>query len=112
MLATEDAVIAFDDFRAEHTPGTAGAVWEEVVNGGLHLLALSSTKLYGSWGNVDDARERLLADLRRQDRWKFDEHDIAGTRAVRIYQQPPTRVQRLTGWGYRTVVRRLLERRV
>jgi predicted O-methyltransferase YrrM len=50
-LLKPNGIVVLDDFRSEHTPGVAAAAWEAVA-AGMHPIALSSTKLYGTWGDV------------------------------------------------------------
>lgn len=45
-LLAPGGVVAFDDFRSEHTPGVSAAVWEAVIGGGLRPIATTSLKMY------------------------------------------------------------------
>ena len=51
LLLRMNGVVAFDDYRAEHTPGTAAAVWEAVVNDGLRPIFHTAGKLFATWGD-------------------------------------------------------------
>lgn len=58
----EHGVVAFDDFRTAHAPGTAAAIWETVVTDGLVPIAVTDTKLYGVWGTHGAELQRRLMD--------------------------------------------------
>ncbi|MEU0396440.1 class I SAM-dependent methyltransferase [Streptomyces sp. NPDC006208] len=92
-LLVPDGIVAFDDFRAEHCPGVAAAVWGAVATDGLKPIVISGTKLYGTWGDPTAAREELLAWLEtRTDMWHGVE-EVAGLPLIRIKgpkAQPPT----------------------
>lgn len=65
-----EGVVVFDDYRSEHTPGVALAVWEAVAALELKPICVSTQKLYATWGDADAHRERLLAWLStEQDLW-------------------------------------------
>lgn len=51
-LLTDGGIVAFDDFRAFHTPGVAAAVWGAVAHDGLIPICLTETKMYGSWDSA------------------------------------------------------------
>lgn len=55
-----DGIVAFDDYRSEHTPGVALAVWEAVAGLGLSPICVSSQKLYATWGDPVPVQRRLL----------------------------------------------------
>lgn len=44
-------IISVDDFRSQHTPGVAAAVWESIVRGRLVPIAISPAKMYLSKPN-------------------------------------------------------------
>ncbi|GAA3648239.1 hypothetical protein GCM10022224_008720 [Nonomuraea antimicrobica] len=83
----EDGVVAFDDYRSEHTPGVALAVWEAVAGHGLAPICVSTQKLYATWGDPSPVQERLLDWLAsRPDLWHTT--DVLGERIlVRINQR-------------------------
>lgn len=75
----EGGIVAFDDYRSEHTPGVALAVWEAVAGLELRPVCVSSQKLYGMWGDPAPVQERLLAWLgTREDLWHTT--DVLGDR--------------------------------
>ncbi|GAA2842118.1 class I SAM-dependent methyltransferase [Nonomuraea rubra] len=83
----EGGIVAFDDYRSEHTPGVALAVWEAVAGLGLAPVCVSTQKLYGTWGDPAPVRERLLAWLAtRPDLWHTT--DVLGEHhLVRVNQR-------------------------
>lgn len=84
-LLAPTGVVAFDDYRGEHTPGVSAAVWEAVVNDGLVPLWVTPSKLYASW----TAQPRLQDELKD---WVAAQHgrawceyqQVAGHRLMRI----------------------------
>ncbi|MEU1539759.1 class I SAM-dependent methyltransferase [Actinacidiphila glaucinigra] len=83
-LLRPEGIAAFDDFRSEHCPGVAAAVWEAVATVGLRPIAVTSTKLYGTWGDPAPAGEELQRWLRtRQDLWHAVDQ-VAGVPLIRI----------------------------
>ncbi|SHK90204.1 class I SAM-dependent methyltransferase [Actinacidiphila paucisporea] len=94
-------IVALDDYRSEHCPGVAAAVWEAVATGGLNPVCVTGTKLYGTWGDPGPVREQLLEFLAgRDDLWHAVEA-VAGGKLVRVKgagavlpAQPPSRHHR------------------
>lgn len=82
-LLGSEGIVSFDDYRAEHTPGVAAAVWEAVLTKGLHPVAVTPSKLYGTWGDPDAVREDLVAHLATVEGTVTDVQDVAGHRLVR-----------------------------
>ncbi|MBM9620298.1 class I SAM-dependent methyltransferase [Streptomyces zhihengii] len=83
-LLVPDGIVAFDDFRAEHCPGVAAAVWGAVPTTGLRPVVITGTKLYGTWGDPDPVREELLEWLAgRTDLWHGVE-EVAGRPLIRV----------------------------
>ncbi|WP_219460883.1 class I SAM-dependent methyltransferase [Nonomuraea rhizosphaerae] len=82
-----DGVVAFDDYRSEHTPGVALAVWEAVAGLGMAPICVSSQKLYAMWGDPVPVQRRLLEWLgTRADLWHTT--DVLGDRElVRVNQR-------------------------
>lgn len=56
VLLDPAGIVVFDDYRALHTPGVSAAVWEARTQG-LHLVAASDSKLYGTFGDPEPYRE-------------------------------------------------------
>ncbi|MFF8844915.1 class I SAM-dependent methyltransferase [Streptomyces sp. NPDC015127] len=83
-LLVPEGIVAFDDFRAEHCPGVAAAVWGAVPTTDLRPIVITGTKLYGTWGDPDPVREELLEWLSgRTDMWHGVE-EVAGRPLIRI----------------------------
>ncbi|WP_207757673.1 class I SAM-dependent methyltransferase [Nonomuraea cypriaca] len=83
----DDGIVAFDDYRSEHTPGVALAVWEAVAGLGLAPVCISTQKLYATWGDPVPVQRRLLEWLKsRTDLWHTT--DVLGDRdLVRVNQR-------------------------
>ncbi len=87
-LVATDAIVVFDDYRAEHTPGVAAAVWEAVAHGFVPF-ALTRYKLYGTWGDAA-AHLAVLHDLlSREPRMTGREQQISGHPVVILKAAPP-----------------------
>ncbi|MFD6876325.1 MULTISPECIES: class I SAM-dependent methyltransferase [unclassified Streptomyces] len=70
LVAGEDAVVVFDDYRSEHCPGVAAAVWAAVAAGELRVIAVSPLKLYATWGDPEPHQAAMLSWLEgRDDLW-------------------------------------------
>lgn len=82
-LLGPEGIVSFDDYRAEHTPGVAAAVWEAVLSKGLRPVAVTPSKLYGTWGDPDAVREDLVAHLASVEGTVTDVQEVAGHRIVR-----------------------------
>ncbi|MGW0087370.1 class I SAM-dependent methyltransferase [Streptomyces sp. NPDC003393] len=83
-LLLPDGIVVLDDFRSEHTPGVAMAAWEAVLNRGLHLVCLSTQKLYGTWGDPEPAQKDLLAMARQRSDCHVSVQEAAGQRIIRL----------------------------
>lgn len=78
-----EGVVVFDDYRSEHTPGVAAAVWESVLEDGLVPFVITPNKLYGTFGDPTGPL-RAVRDLLSSDpRFWFEEQEIRGHRVVR-----------------------------
>ncbi|MEV6547719.1 class I SAM-dependent methyltransferase [Streptomyces sp. NPDC051597] len=83
-LIAPGGIVAFDDFRAEHCPGVAAAVWGAVATHGLRPVCITGTKFYGTWSDPEPVRSELLAWLgARPDLWHGVE-EVAGAPLIRI----------------------------
>ncbi|MEU8544467.1 class I SAM-dependent methyltransferase [Streptomyces sp. NPDC048717] len=83
-VATEGAVVVFDDYRSEHCPGVAAAVWGAVARDGLQVICVTGSKLYATWSDAEPLREEMLAWLAtREDLWHGVE-EVAGAPLIRI----------------------------
>lgn len=79
-----DGVVAFDDYRTEHTPGTAAAVWEGVIRHGLRPICLSADKFYGTWSDPAAVQERLFAWAADHPGYLVDVQSVLGHRLLRV----------------------------
>ncbi|MGH3391048.1 MAG: class I SAM-dependent methyltransferase [Actinomadura sp.] len=79
-----DGIVACDDYRSEHTPGVAAAVWHEVATGGLHPICITKQKLYGTWGDPAPVRQELLTWLADRDDCWHEVQQVNGEDVVRI----------------------------
>lgn len=59
-------VVAFDDYRTEHTLGTAAAVWEAVANDEMRLIASTAQKVYATWSDPAPMQDAITRRLRRR----------------------------------------------
>jgi hypothetical protein len=84
MLAPE-GVVVFDDFRSAHTPGVSAAVWEAVVNDGLHPICVTSQKLYATFGDIAPHQERLAAWVERTPRAKASVQSVLGAPLPQVW---------------------------
>lgn len=84
-LLRGDGIVCFDDFRSAHTPGTAAAVWEAVLNEGLQVICLTGQKLYGTWGDAEGARTAVRERVAAQSSYHIEEQQIGDQRVLRIY---------------------------
>ncbi|MFI6144034.1 class I SAM-dependent methyltransferase [Streptomyces sp. NPDC051109] len=84
VVAAPGAVVVFDDYRSEHCPGVAAAVWGAVATGELHLICVSASKLYATWDDAAPYQAELLTWLEgRKDLWHGVDL-VAGQSLVRI----------------------------
>ncbi|MGY1652030.1 class I SAM-dependent methyltransferase [Geodermatophilus sp. SYSU D01119] len=109
-----EGVVAFDDYRTAHAPGTAAAIWEQVATADLHPIVVSDTKLYATWGDAEAVRRRLVATIEEERALGFEVHELQEP-LLRVF---PTgagpaslgrRVSRRLGQGVDSLARRLLD---
>jgi len=77
-------VVAVDDYRREHTPGVAAAVWEAVVSGGLVPICLTPGKLYGCWQHVAWYARRIRELAGAHPALRLEEHVVVGREVLRL----------------------------
>jgi hypothetical protein len=85
-MALPGAVIAFDDYRSPHTPGTALAIWEAVLTQDLRVVALTPRKLYAVFGDPAPHHERLRAWLEQTPEVRWEQVELRGETALRVWQ--------------------------
>lgn len=84
-VLVNDGVAVFDDYRSRHTPGTALAVWEQVVTGGLRPICITESKFYGTWGDPGGYRDMLFRMLSKTNEFVSDDQDaLPGFPILRI----------------------------
>ncbi len=90
-MLREDGIVVCDDFRSEHTPGTAAAVWMAVAHEGLRPICITGTKLYGTWGDPTAVQDELIEWLEGQQSGTTDVQTVMGHRLIRIkdWAEPP-----------------------
>jgi hypothetical protein len=80
-----DGIVVCDDYRADHTPGVAAAVWQAVLEQGLVPICVSASKFYGSF----DAHERLSTELldwlRDHPELRCEVQSVLGRPLIRIF---------------------------
>lgn len=118
-LLKPDGIVVFDDFRAEHTPGVAAAVWQAVLTEGLRPVAVSPHKFYGTWGEVGTYQEALRTWVEWEPLWTAEWQSVSGHQLLRIHAVPSWQVPRhpwkrfvpVALWPAAAKVRRLIRRR-
>jgi hypothetical protein len=82
-LLRADGVVVFDDYRSEHTPGVAAAVWEAVIRNGLIPFAITPHKLYGVYGDPEPYASALRTLFASDDRYWSEEQEVLGRTLLR-----------------------------
>jgi hypothetical protein len=72
-LLRENGIVVFDDYRTEHTPGTAAAVWEAVLCDGLKPVFHTVGKFYGTWGDPAPLQQEIAARAARTPDYTTDD---------------------------------------
>ena len=90
-LLRPDGLVVCDDYRSEHTPGVAAAVWTAVANGGLKPIVITGNKFYGTWGDPGPVQEELFGWLKSFHRHLPERQDILGHPILRVcrWGEPP-----------------------
>jgi hypothetical protein len=83
-ILARDGVIAVDDYRSEHTPGVAAAIWEAIVGGRLAPVCASPEKLHV----CRDQPERYFEPLRERaaahPALAVEEQEVLGRRLLSV----------------------------
>lgn len=88
QLLLPDGVVVFDDYRTEHCPGTAAAVWEAMAVDGLKVVCVSANKFYGTWGDPTALQEAILERVAAREDHRVDVQMVMGQRLPRIVRLP------------------------
>ena len=88
-LACANGIVVFDDYRTEHTPGTAAAVWEAVALEGLRIVCVTANKFYGTWGDASTMQDELIEMIAGRADHRCDVQSVMGQRLVRVVARLP-----------------------
>jgi hypothetical protein len=83
-LLRPDGIVVFDDFRTEHCPGTAAAVWQAMATEGLNVIGVSPNKFYGTWGDAKAIQDDLIEHVATLSDQRCDIQQVMGQRLVRL----------------------------
>ena len=86
-------IVAFDDYRTEHTPGVSAAVWQAVISDGLVPVAITPQKMYAIHAGDDPEpyRDALKAFVEGdRSKWWMQEQYVLGRPLLRIKHLPAT----------------------
>ena len=86
-------IVAFDDYRTEHTPGVSAAVWQAVISDGLVPVAITPQKMYAIHAGDDPEpyRDALKAFVESdRSKWWMQEQYVLGRPLLRIKHIPAT----------------------
>jgi predicted O-methyltransferase YrrM len=91
ILLRPDGIVVCDDYRAEHTPGVAAAVWTAVATGGLKPICITGNKFYGTWGDPEPVQRELAEWLGGFDTRVPEWQTILGHPIIRVtgWAKPP-----------------------
>jgi hypothetical protein len=87
-LLVRGGVVAVDDYRHEHTPGVAAAVWAQVATGGLTPLLATRDKLYATWTPEAFDRDALATLVAARPETVVDTQDVAGHELLCVAKAP------------------------
>ena len=90
-LLRTDGLVVCDDYRSEHTPGVAAAVWTAVANEGLNPICVTGSKFYGTWGDPGPIQDEMFAWLSGFHRHLPERQEILGHTVLRVcrWGEPP-----------------------
>jgi len=88
-LLRPDGIVVFDDYRTEHCPGTAAAVWEAMATDGLKAVCVSANKFYGTWGDPKAVQDELIEYVPTSADYRCDIQQVMGQRLIRVARIPP-----------------------
>lgn len=87
-LLRPSGVVVFDDYRTEHTIGTAAAVWEAVIRDDLRPICVSSMKFYGTWGDPAPLQGEILRRIAERKDHYADHYTVFGKPLIRVAVVP------------------------
>lgn len=86
VMLQPGGVVVMDDYRTAHTPGTAAAVWEAVLTGGLRPICVTAMKFYATWDDPTETQDALSDWVAgRPDLKRGGVQDVAGHRMFRVF---------------------------
>lgn len=85
-LLTPTGVVVLDDYRSEHTPGTAAAVWQAVANDGLRVICVSPQRFYATWSDPTETQNELARWVEGRADHYCDFQDVLRQRLLRVAQ--------------------------
>jgi Methyltransferase domain len=89
-LMRPGGLVVFDDYRGEHTPGVAAAVWAAVTQDGLIPVALTTQKFYGVYDDAEPYASVLRTLFAGDERYQWETQQIMGRDVLRARMvQPP-----------------------
>jgi hypothetical protein len=84
----EGGIVVFDDYRSEHTPGVAAAVWEAIAGGVVRPICLTRRKMYAWMGTERPAGLTRLEGLpAAHPSLRMETHSLLGVDLVRVWQE-------------------------
>lgn len=69
-LLRPDGIVVFDDYRTEHTPGTAAAVWEAILTGGMKPVFHTVGKMYATFGDPKPMQDEIVRRAANEETWR------------------------------------------
>lgn len=112
-LATEGAVLVFDDYANVGHPGVASALWPAVMERGLKPFAASPSKLYVSLGVDWATRYRVaIEEFAAQHGYRWKQTELPGGSIVTVWPIDDSRNlgARVAGRIRRSIRRTLVDR--
>jgi hypothetical protein len=89
-LLKPGGVVVFDDFRAQHTPGVASAVWRATTDD-LRPFAVTMGKLYATFDDTQPWLDVLTEWLEERKFWRWEVQQVAGEPLLRVFRPPARR---------------------
>lgn len=109
-LLQTDGVVAVDDYRNEHFPGVAAAVWAEVAGGGLVPVCVTSAKMYATNCDPAPVQARMRAWLQHHPALTSESQQLADTEVLCVTLGRPASVRDLMRDWTPPAAKRLLGR--